>query len=283
MECTDIGDLIHAYLDDELDLVRALEMERHVTECARCGAIAERERTLHDVLATADVRYTADPQLADRIRARLGASTDASAPSRSVAPATPVGSDRRGEMLRPPGPRPIGATTPSSRRPWRWAVGGALAAAASVIVATHVLVQPAAPFLDELVEGHVRSLMVDHLTDVASSDRHTVRPWFDGKLDFAPTVTDLASAGFPLLGGRLDYLGGRPVAALVYGRQKHLINVFVWPTESTDAPRGAPTAVHGYNVVGWTSQGMTYWAVSDLNATELGELASRLREASGAT
>jgi len=255
MECTDVGDLIHAYLDRELDLVRAVEMERHVATCARCGAAAERQRALRAVLA-ADVRFVPDPQLAERVRTRLGA------PGGGVA-ATAIN------------------TPATARRPWRWAGGAALAAAASAVVALRVLAPPQAGLVDEIVASHVRSLMVDHVTDVASSDRHTVRPWFDGKLDFAPTVVDLANVGFPLVGGRLDYVGGRPVAALVYGRQKHVINVFVWPAAGAAGAGAAPTTVHGYNVIRWTSQGMTYWAVSDLNAAELGDFAARMRDASG--
>ena len=127
--------------------------------------------------------------------------------------------------------------------------------------------------MPDFVAAHIRALQPGHLVDVASTDRHTVKPWFDGRLDYAPPVRDFADAGFPLVGGRLDYVAGRPVAALVYGRQKHLIDVFVWPGASA----GAFGAVQGYNVIAWAQGGMNYRAVSDLNARELVELAGLLR------
>ena len=127
--------------------------------------------------------------------------------------------------------------------------------------------------MPDVVAAHIRALQPGHLVDVASTDRHTVKPWFDGRLDYAPPVRDFAGAGFPLVGGRLDYVAGRPVAALVYGRQKHLIDVFVWPGASA----GSGGAVQGYNVIAWAQGGMNYRAVSDLNARELGELAGLLR------
>jgi anti-sigma factor RsiW len=122
--------------------------------------------------------------------------------------------------------------------------------------------------VQEVQTAHVRSLITSHLTDVNSSDQHTVKPWFSGKLDFSPPVTDLASQGYPLQGGRLDYLNNRSVAALVYQRNKHLINLFIWPsTDGNQAPR--ISTYNGYHLMHWSQSGMNYWAVSDLSLSEL--------------
>jgi anti-sigma factor RsiW len=126
---------------------------------------------------------------------------------------------------------------------------------------------------ETIVSSHVQSLLANHLTDVASTDRHTVKPWFNGVLDFAPTVVDPAAQGFPLIGGRLDYLNGRRVAALVYGRGRHVINLFQWPTSSPDAPISG-SVDNGYNVLHWVSQHIEYWMVSDLNDAELRQCAA---------
>ena len=136
-------------------------------------------------------------------------------------------------------------------------------------------------FSQQLLANHVRSLMLDHKIDIASSDQHTVKPWFIGKLDYAPVVIDLAAAGFPLLGGRLDYLDGRSVAVLVYGRGRHVVNLFVRPDgnpASSQAPASAATR-QGYNMLGWSRTNMQFWAVSDANSGDLWQFMTALREA----
>jgi anti-sigma factor RsiW len=157
--------------------------------------------------------------------------------------------------------------------PWRWAavpLAATLAAALSWSVATHQGGSSGENIvLAELVSGHVRSLMADHLVDVATSDQHTVKPWLSSKVDFSPPVPDLAAAGFPLAGGRLDYLDNRAVVALVYHARQHVIDLFVWPEDKTGEVAPRALAKHGYNVLRWTSGGMNYWAISDVNAADL--------------
>jgi len=131
---------------------------------------------------------------------------------------------------------------------------------------------------DDIASAHIRSLMPGHLTDVPSSEQHTVKPWFAGKLDFSPAVVDLSGEGFPLVGGRLDYAAGRPVAALVYRRQAHLINLFVWPSSSTSEVAATADVRQGYNLLHWARGQTNYWVISDLNAAELGQFARLVQD-----
>jgi anti-sigma factor RsiW len=161
-----------------------------------------------------------------------------------------------------------------SLRIWRSLAFGATAVALAAILLRPVGMSEHDRFLNEAVASHVRSLMVEHLTDVASSDQHTVKPWFNGKLDFAPDVKDFAAQGFPLVGGRLDYLNGRTVAALVYRGNKHFINVFIWPAASASTGKLVVENRRGYVVINRESDGLHYCLVSDLNSEELGRLAT---------
>ena len=240
MSCELVERDLDAYLDRELDAESSAVVREHVRTCAACRRhLAERETLAR--LVRGSPYYSAS----DRLRARVLAQSTRSQ---------------------------------SARRVFTWAAAAVLVLSVGAGMA---LWRPATTrgnaIVDEVVSDHVRSLMANHLFDVQSTDLHTVKPWFLGKLDFSPPVVDLASIGFPLVGGRLDYVGGRPVAALVYQRQKHTINVFVSPEGDDRSPRDVVLAARGFNLRRWSHNGMSFWAVSDLNSAELGEFASALR------
>lgn len=238
MTCEDVRRDLDAYVDRELGGNNARAVHAHLDDCVACRRLVAERETLGRLVRA--VPYYSAP---DRLRARVSAQTTRSK---------------------------------SMRRLVTWAVAAALVVSvggAIGLLRSTVRNDPA----EEVVNGHVRSLMVDHLVDVQSTDQHTVKPWFLGKIDFTPPVVDLAPVGFPLVGGRLDYFGGRPVAALVYERQKHTINVFV-AAERPDAvnPPYVRT-VRGFHVHHWTRDGLSMWAISDLNDGELTEFVRRLQ------
>jgi anti-sigma factor RsiW len=240
MMCADVDRELDAYVDRELDRDAAALVQAHLATCAPCRArVAERE-TLGRLVRSA-AYYPAPDKLRDGIAARA---------ARSSAP----------------------------RRLALWAAAAVLVVAAT---GAAVMIRSAAARQDSIVEqvvdGHVRSLMAEHLFDVRSTDQHTVKPWFLGKIDFAPPVADLASIGFPLVGGRLDYVAGRPAAALVYQRQKHTINVFISPDGGASPATMRSWSARGFHVRNWHRDGMAVWAVSDLNDAELTEFARALQ------
>ena len=169
------------------------------------------------------------------------------------------------------------------RRDWRQWFGLGAAFASGIFVSwLSGVVQPAPDPTErietQVVAAHVRSLMPGHVADIASSDQHTVKPWLSTRLDFSPPVHDLRADGFVLTGGRLDYVNERPVAALVYQRNGHVINVFVWPAEKRGNGARKPASHNGFNVATWDQRGMRFWAVSDLAATDLNAFAQRLQK-----
>jgi anti-sigma factor RsiW len=197
--------------------------------------------------------------------------------------ASPSLRERVTTTVRATEPRQPAVDRATSRAPWwQWATTGAVFASGVLAAWTltwFLAVKGEAERLsDEIVADHVRSMMVAHLTDVTSSDQHSVKPWFNGRLDYTPPVRDLSSDGYPLVGGRLDYLDGRSVAALVYRRRLHTINLFVWPCDDTNTPIIKRLTRRGYNIVNWCDGGMQFWAVSDLNAGELQTFTQLLRK-----
>jgi anti-sigma factor RsiW len=240
---------VPGYLDGELDLSRTIEMETHLQVCGECTRELKKLQALRAALQHGALAYAAPEGLRERIQSSLRISAPTEVRERSSGwPAL--------QFL-------------------RWAGAFAVLALLSVS-AWQLTTRLRAPSSDqritaEVFSSHVRSLEANHLMDVASTDQHSVKPWFDGKLDFSPPVEDLASDDFPLVGGRLDYLEGREVAALVYQRRKHFINVFVWPDAAGSNSTQTLNSRQGYNLMRWSRGGFQFWAVSDVSASDLAE------------
>jgi anti-sigma factor RsiW len=238
--CDLVAHDLDAYVDRELDPPAAAAVRDHVGGCAACRRrIAEREALGRLVRS---VPYATAP---DRLRVHVAARTRRSMP-------------------------------PQRLITWAAAAVLVLAIGASGLSIARSSAARRDAIAEQVVDGHVRSLMGDHLFDVRSTDQHTVKPWFLGKLDFAPPVADLAAIGFPLVGGRLDYLGAQPVAALVYQRRQHTINVFVSPAAGTSLPDINGRSIRGFHVYHWVHDDMSFWAVSDVNDAELAEFVRAL-------
>ncbi len=258
MNCDDLKNFLDGYLDGELDLVRSLEVERHLAECPACARSQEQRRTFLAALRGAPLRFSPPPFLEGDIRAKLG--LDARKVSGEGAGSPPR------LLLR-------------DRRSFFWGLfsGAALAGLLAVLTPPATGPRGDEALVQDLVAGHVRSLMAEHLVDVKTSNQHVVKPWFNGRLDFSPPVSDFSGRGFPLAGGRLDYVGGHPAAVLVYHRALHPINLFIWPAAASAAGETAE-ARQGYHLLLWTRGGMRYALVSDLNFEELKDFAGFLRE-----
>ena len=249
MTCKETKSLLNAYVDGELDSAGSLAVEGHVGRCASCLTDVEKLRGLASAIEKGALRFKAPPHLKRKVHAA------------------------------------ILAANPEAKSSWfhlRWAsvLASAILIAALTWAAAARWTKSSGEtqLVNDIVSSHVRSMMANHITDVASSDSHTVKPWFGGKLDYSPPTKDLTEQGFRLIGGRLDYLENRPVAALIYQRSQHFINLFVWPSNRSTTGQDDQLAVQGYNIIHWTKSGMTYWLISELNQAELNECARLLKE-----
>jgi anti-sigma factor (TIGR02949 family) len=252
MTCVDLHDSLYLYVDGELDRANAARVAAHLHDCVDCAAAYARERALSAAIKRDVRQYGAPRALCDRIRLDLG-----------------------------PRPRRSMGDLRYLARGWN-----PLALAASLLLAVALSSTVTSSYLEgsdedrvveDVISSHVRSLMANHLTDVASSDQHTVKPWFTGKVDASPPAVDLASAGFPLIGGRLDYVDQRPCAVLVYRHDKHVINVMVWAGRAGDPTSSETYARQGYNLVRFAAADLSFWAVSDLDHSELNDFVDLLK------
>jgi anti-sigma factor RsiW len=247
MICDRAGAIVHGYFDNELDAAGAAEFERHLEQCSECVYALEDLESLRSSMSLAQLYERAPAPLRKKILASLGVEL------------------------------PVAASPP--RTVWRW-----LAVAAAILLATYASWRVTSlgrsgsyetVLTAEIVDAHLRSLQPGHLTDVIATDQHTVKPWFDGKLDFSPPVQDFGNQGFALQGGRIDVVHGQTVAALVYLRRKHFVNVFIWPTDEKDrAPSSG--SQQGYQWLEWRKGGMEFCAVSDAAPSALEQLQSLL-------
>jgi len=258
MTCDEAETLLHALIDGELDAGHARDIETHVASCPACAENLKAFRAMREAMAGAALKEATPTSLRSRIEAML--------------PAPPAQVSAPRQFLQP------------SRRTFfgGFALGSALSAAvAASLVLTVLRNDQEQTIADEIVSAHIRSLQAGHLMDVETSDQHTVKPWFNGKVDVAPPVIDLTAEGFTLLGGRLDYIDGEPVASVVYRRRKHVINLFVAQRLGTEHARVTARTVQGYNVRHWSKGGLDFWAVSDLAGDELDEFVQKISAALG--
>lgn len=259
-DCADYEMLLHALADGELDAGHVRDVETHVAGCAACAEKLKTIRALRHAMAEAGLKEPAPAHLRSRIEALFPADVGA---------------------LRPAGALQEG----SVRRWWRsfiggFSVGAALSGAVTVMLVIGLFTSNQdQQIADEVVSAHIRSLQAGHLMDVETSDQHTVKPWFDGKVDVAPPVVDLTAEGFTLLGGRLDYIDNEPVASVVYRRRKHIINLFVAQRLGSEHAGATARTIQGYNVRHWSDQGLDFWVVSDLDPAELGEFVEKISAA----
>jgi anti-sigma factor RsiW len=249
MTCRDTKNLLNAYVDGELDSAGSLAVETHMRGCASCLADGENLYGLATAIENASLRFKVPVHLNRDVRAAIRAAN----------------SQARGFVSY-----------------WRWA--SVLASAVLIIAATWAGTAHWARsaeetlLLNDIVSNHIRSMMANHVTDVSSSESYMAGPWFSGKLDYSPPAKDLTEQGFPFIGCRLDYLNNRPVAALVYQRSRQVINLFVWPSNSSTLIEPQQLSRQGYNLIHWTRSGMTYWLISELNLPELEECARLLKQ-----
>jgi mycothiol system anti-sigma-R factor len=278
MNCAAVCRWIEALLDGELDPKNAAEVEEHLASCAACKQRYEAKRALSSNIRRLQLGYAAPESLRLRIAAALEAQEPVAAAANSTRPilaealAASPGSTRPTVAQAPAQPA-VSRAPRTARGPARWLTlaGWPVALAASALLAS-VLLQQRSHEADEVVATHIRSLLADHLNDVVSSSHHTVKPWFAGKIDFSPPVPDLASLGFELVGGRLDYLDHRPVAAIVYRKHGHIINVLASQPGRDTAGFPHTARVQGYSLRSWQQSGLSLVAVSDIDPLELANL-----------
>ena len=252
MTCEEAEVLLHALIDGELDAGHAREVEAHIAGCAHCAALMTEYREIRQAMAETDLQYKAPPALRRRIEEAL--------------------------------PQPGAQAAPSRRAVLRgFAMGSAVSAIAATGLVAIVLRNDDAQRIEaEVVSAHLRSLQAGHLIDVVSTDQHTVKPWFNGKLDVSPPVVDLTAQGFTLIGGRLDYVDARALGAVVYKRRQHVINLFVAQGASGESRAAKMETVQGFNIRRWSERGLDYWAVSDLAKDELTNFAEKFEAAAHA-
>ena len=246
MTCDEAEIVLHALIDGELDAMHTSEIEAHIAACPRCATALRDYRTMANAMSSDELKFAAPARLRQRIEAAM----------------------------------------PQKRSPDRRMLlqGFALGSAVSALAATGLFAiilgdKNEQRILSDVMSAHLRSLQAGHLTDVLSTDQHTVKPWFNGRLDVAPPVVDLTSQGFTLIGGRLDTIDGRAIAAIVYRRRTHVINLFVSQTGNTEPHAARIETVQGFNIRRWSDRGLNYWAVSDLASDELSDFGAKFEAA----